>query len=168
VLAQREPPAGETERWRVRLKLRQRRLVTLTKGELARVADDVQAVAIEGCPPLFCLKEDAEALGRMESIELPPTSPRLLAPLDPLIYDRRGTAALWDFEYTWEAYTPPRKRVRGYYALPVLAGTEIVGHVDPKADRAERKLRVVSRRIRRGHAIAPVLRDFAQWLGLRR
>ena len=42
----------------------------------------------------------------------------LLAPLDPLIYDRRLTSALWNFEYTWEVYTPPAKRKRGYYALP--------------------------------------------------
>ena len=93
--------------------------------------------------------------------------PRLLAPLDPLIYDRRVTAALWGFDYTWEVYTPPLKRVRGYYALPVLAGTDIVGHVDPKADRAARKLVVVSRRIRRGHVVGPATREFAQWLGLK-
>ena len=92
----------------------------------------------------------------------------LLAPLDPLIYDRRLTAALWNFDYTWEAYTPPLKRIRGHYALPVLAGTDLVGHVNPKADRPQRKLVIVSRRIRRGHQLAPVLRDFADWLGLKR
>jgi uncharacterized protein YcaQ len=142
----------------------------------------VQPVAIEGCPPLYCLREDAPlfeaAPGERVRPELPPFNAhlstaaapplRLLAPLDPLIYDRRVTAALWNFDYTWEAYTPPLKRVRGYYALPVLAGTEIIGHVDPKANRAARKLVVVSRRIRRGHKVAPALREFAQWLGLRR
>lgn len=56
---------------------------------------------------------------------------------------------------------------RGYSALPVLAGTEIVGHVDPKADRTARKLVVVSRQIRRGHVVAPATRAFARWLGLR-
>jgi uncharacterized protein len=176
VLAQGEPPAAETARWRVRLKLRQRRLALLTREELRIVSDAVQAVAIEGCPPVYCLREDAPLLeaeaaggdGRGPSSGELPTKPRLLAPLDPLIYDRRLTAALWDFDYTWEAYTPPRKRVRGYYALPVLVGTEIVGHVDPKADRAQRKLQIISRRIRRGQAVAPTLREFAQWLGLRR
>ena len=50
---------------------------------------------------------------------------------------------------------------------PVLAGTELVGHVDPKADRPSRRLRVVSRRIQRGHGVADSVKDFARWLGLR-
>ena len=176
VLTRREPPAAETTRWRVLLKLRQRRLGLLTREELRIVADDVQPVAVEGCPTLYCLRDDAPLLEALQETadENDPRaaggghSPRLLAPLDPLIYDRRVTAALWDFDYTWEAYTPPRKRVRGYYALPVLVGTEIVGHVDPKADRVARKLHLVSRRIRRGHAVVPAVREFASWLGLRR
>src|SRR5205085_10181231 len=128
----------------------------------------------DGCPPLYCLREDAplqaahaqpSALNAQLSADA--AQPRLLAPLDPIIYDRRVTSALWNFDYTWEVYTPPHKRVRGYYALPVLAGTELVGHVDPKADRAKRKLAVVSRRVRRGHAVAPALRDLARFLGLK-
>ncbi len=169
VLAQPEPTAADTNRWLARLKLRQRRLVMLKRTERAVLGDTVQPVEIPGCPLLFCLREDAALL------ESPPLSPlpsapsiHLLAPLDPLIYDRRVTAALWNFDYTWEAYTPPRKRVRGYYALPVLAGTAIVGHVDSKADRPARRLRVVSRRIQRGHRVAGALQDFARWLGLRR
>ena len=174
VLAQPEPPPPETARWCVRLKLRQRRLALLTREEARLVEDAIQPVTVEGCPTLYCLREDAPLLQACAdpsdgnaAIDAREHSPRLLAPLDPLIYDRRLTAALWDFDYTWEAYTPPKKRVRGYYALPVLVGTEIVGHVDPKADRAERRLQVVSRRIRRGHAVAPTLRDFARWLGLK-
>lgn len=77
------------------------------------------------------------------------------------------TASLWDFDYTWEVYTPPAKRIRGYYALPVLAGTELVGHVDPKADRPQRKLIVTSRRLRPGHAAQPAVHTLARWLGLR-
>ena len=179
VLAQPVAPAADTARWLVLLKLRQRRLVTLKRAELPLVADVVQPVKIEGSPPLFCLREDVALLAEIVSNEAtvrPKREPEieksstvhLLAPLDPLIYDRRVTAALWEFDYTWEVYTPPRKRVRGYYALPVLAGTELVGHVDPKADREGRRLVVVSRRIRRGHTLAPALRDFARWLGLKK
>ena len=172
VIGQPEASAQETARWLALLKLRQRRLATLKREEQALMADRVQPVNVENCPPLFCLQED---LPRLEAIAAEPLAPdsscptkvALLAPLDPLIYDRRVTAALWDFDYTWEAYTPSRKRVRGYYALPVLSGTEIVGHVDPKADRPRRKLTIVSRRVRRGHKIAPALGDFARWLGLR-
>jgi len=57
--------------------------------------------------------------------------------------------------------------VRGHYALPVLAGLELVGHLDPKADRKERRLRVVSKYVRRGYSIAAAKKELAQFLGLR-
>lgn len=169
VLGQPEASAAETARWMARLKLRQRRLSALKREELRLIADAVQPVTVAGCPPLFILREDIpllEAVAREPAGDSPPV--RLLAPLDPLIYDRRVTAALWGFDYTWEAYTPPAKRVRGYYALPILAGTELVGHVDPKADRPARKLTVAARRVRRGHSVIAPLHELANFLGLKR
>jgi uncharacterized protein YcaQ len=165
-LAQKEPDVADTARWMVELKIRQRRLVMLKRAELPFVEDLVQPVAVPDCPPLYCLKEDVRWLDGLGAGDAP-ASPRLLAPLDPLIYDRRVTDRLWGFDYTWEVYTPPAKRVRGYYALPVLAGTEIVGHVDPKADREAGKLRVVSRQVRRGHRVADAVKELARFLGLR-
>ena len=167
ILASRPPDRAETDRWSVLTSLRQRRLVSLKKKDLPLVEDLVQPVHIEHGPLLYCLREDAPLF------DLPPAAPetpvqiRLLAPLDPLIYDRRVTAALWDFDYTWEVYTPPAKRVRGYYALPVLAGTDLVGHVDPKADRDRLKLVVISRSVRRGHKVKDAIHSLAHWLGLK-
>lgn len=159
----------ETARWLVELKLRQRRLVALKRAEIPLVEDLVQPLAVAGCPPLYCLRSDRALLDACAAGDPParPAPVHLLAPLDPLIYDRRVTAALWGFDYTWEAYTPPGKRVRGYYALPVLAGTEIIGHVDPKADRVTGRLQVVSKRLRRGYRLASTLQAFGRWLGLR-
>lgn len=165
VLALPEPKKYESARWEVWLKLRQRRLVWLKKKELPLVEDLVQPVRIDGLPLLHCLRAD---LPLLES--LPPViAPRvhLLAPLDPLIYDRRVTSGLWGFDYTWEAYVPPAKRKRGYYALPVLAGLELVGHVDPKADREQGRLRLLSRRVRRGHHVVGALDELARFLGLK-
>ena len=168
ILARPEPTPEENARWDVLLKLRQRRLVLLKKKELPLVEDLVEAVQVDGCPTLHCLRSDVAVFSEIENREpqIENEPPLLLAPLDPLIYDRRVTSALWGYDYTWEAYTPPAKRKRGHYALPVLAGLELVGHVDPKADRERRKLRVVSRRVRRGHKLAPALRTLARWLGL--
>lgn len=169
VLRQPEPAAAETARWEALLKLRQRRLTTLTRHELPLVADLVQPVAVADCPPLYCLKADLPALAEIENTrsgaENPP--PLLLAPLDPLIYDRRVTASLWRFAYTWEVYTPPARRQRGYYALPLLAGTELVGHVDPKADRPAGRLRIMRRSLRRGYSAAEAIRTLARWLRLK-
>ncbi len=165
ILAAREPSPAETARWEAFLKLRQRRLVLLKKAELALVADRVQAVQLPDGPTLHCLREDVPLFEAPASAD--GDSPRLLAPLDPLIYDRRVTQQVWAFDYTWEVYTPPAKRVRGYYALPILAGAELVGHVDPKADRKNTKLVVVSRSVKRGHKVASAVKTLAEFLGLR-
>ena len=72
------------------------------------------------------------------------------------------------FDYTWEVYTKPEKRMRGYYALPILAGSSIVGHVDPKADRPGKTLEVMGSAVARGHKVAPALDALARFLGLDR
>ena len=52
---------------------------------------------------------------------------RLLAPFDPVVWDRRRFEAFWGWAYRFEAYTPALKRVRGYYALPMLWRGEVIG-----------------------------------------
>ncbi len=54
-------------------------------------------------------------------------SVRLLAPFDPVVWDRRRFELLWGWAYRFEAYTPAAKRVRGYYALPLLWREQVVG-----------------------------------------
>jgi hypothetical protein len=162
-LAKPESSPAEVARWLALTRLRQHRLVALTKAELSLVEDLVHPVDIEGCPKLHCLVTDLQWFEPSSDAR---TEPLLLAPLDPIIYDRRVTRQLWGFDYAWEAYTPASKRKRGYYALPVLSGTELVGHVDVKADREKRRLGIVCRKVRRGHATAPAIKRLAQFLGL--
>jgi uncharacterized protein len=52
---------------------------------------------------------------------------RLLAPFDPVVWDRRRFELLWGWAYRFEAYTPPAKRIRGYYALPLLWRDQVIG-----------------------------------------
>jgi uncharacterized protein len=52
---------------------------------------------------------------------------RLLAPFDPVVWDRNRFERLWGWAYRFEAYTPPAKRVRGYYAMPLLWRDEVIG-----------------------------------------
>lgn len=166
VLSGREPTAEETARWAAVTRLKQHRLVLLKRSEFRLVGDIARPVAIEGCPTVHCLEEDVHWFEDgivPESADLP----LLLAPLDPMIYDRRVTRHLWDFDYTWEVYVPAPKRKRGYYALPVLSGTDLVGHVDLKADREKRRLGVVSRKVGRGHVTAGAVSGLARFLGLK-
>jgi uncharacterized protein len=52
---------------------------------------------------------------------------RLLAPFDPVVWDRRRFEAFWGWAYRFEAYTPAPQRVRGYYALPLLWQGQAIG-----------------------------------------
>jgi uncharacterized protein YcaQ len=51
----------------------------------------------------------------------------LLAPFDPIVWDRERFERFWGWAYRFEAYTPAAKRVRGYYALPLLWRGEMIG-----------------------------------------
>ncbi len=52
---------------------------------------------------------------------------RLLAPFDPVVWDRRRFELLWGWTYRFEAYTPAPKRRLGYYALPMLWRDRVIG-----------------------------------------
>lgn len=56
-----------------------------------------------------------------------PEGVRLLAPFDPVVWDRDRFERLWAWAYRFEAYTPPAKRVRGYYAMPLLWHDQVIG-----------------------------------------
>jgi uncharacterized protein YcaQ len=51
----------------------------------------------------------------------------LLAPFDPVVWDRRRFELLWGWAYRFEAYTPAAKRKLGYYALPLLWRDRVIG-----------------------------------------
>jgi hypothetical protein len=57
----------------------------------------------------------------------PQETVRLLAPFDPVVWDRRRFELLWGWSYRFEAYTPAPKRKLGYYALPLLWRDQVIG-----------------------------------------
>jgi uncharacterized protein YcaQ len=72
----------------------------------------------------------------------PAPSVTFLAPLDPIVWDRRLLRNLFGFEYRWEIYVPESRRRHGYYVLPVLFGDRIVGRIEPRLERRTRSLRI--------------------------
>ncbi|MBF6347743.1 MULTISPECIES: DNA glycosylase AlkZ-like family protein [Nocardia] len=56
-----------------------------------------------------------------------PARVRFLAPFDPLVWDRKRFGAIWGWDYRFEAYTPAAKRIRGYYAMPMLWRDRVIG-----------------------------------------
>jgi uncharacterized protein YcaQ len=59
---------------------------------------------------------------------------RLLAPFDPVVWDRRRFELFWGWPYRFEAYTPASRRRFGYYALPLLWGGSVIGWANLTAD----------------------------------
>ena len=58
---------------------------------------------------------------------------RLLAPFDPIVWDRRRFELLLSWSYRFEAYVPASRRIRGYYALPVLWRDQVIGWANAAA-----------------------------------
>jgi len=65
-----------------------------------------------------------------------------LAPLDPLLWDRKLIEKLFGFTYTWEMYVPPEKRKYGAYVLPVLYGDRFLGRIELKCTKNDPRLHV--------------------------
>jgi uncharacterized protein YcaQ len=95
----------------------------------------------------------------------------VLSPFDRLIHDRDRAEALFGFHYRLEMFVPKAKRVYGYYVLPILHGTAIVGRIEPVFDRKRGVLRVdgvwaePGAPAGSGPGIRAAVDDLAAWLG---
>ncbi|MEU1508940.1 crosslink repair DNA glycosylase YcaQ family protein [Kitasatospora sp. NPDC005748] len=90
----------------------------------------------------------------------------LLSPFDSLIWDRSRTERIFGMTHRLEAYTPKHKRVHGYFAMPLLAGGQLVGRVDPARAGGTLVARQVSLdSARHVGALATALREAAAWVG---
>jgi len=103
----------------------------------------IKEVEVEGINVPFYYSVDEEALlAKAISDETITRRVEFLAPLDNMLWDRKLIKALFDFDYRWEVYTPKEQRKYGYYVLPILYGTEIIGRIEMVADR-KRKILVI-------------------------
>ena len=99
--------------------------------------DVIRKTAVEGIRfPLYFLTEDLP-LAEAVLADTVDRRPRLefLAPLDPMLWDRKLIEAVWDYRYSWEIYTPAQKRKFGYYVLPMVYGEKMAGRIEAAADR---------------------------------
>ena len=114
-------------------KLRNQIIKELTEqGELIELK-------IENLKDTFYIrKEDQSLLGKPAKNNVA----QFIAPLDNLIWDRSMIKELFDFEYTWEVYTPRAKRKYGYYVLPVIYKNQFVARFEPEPNRGKTPLKI--------------------------
>jgi uncharacterized protein len=98
---------------------------------------ELVAVALEGAG-----KQEhwADPATLEETSEGDPGLVHILSPFDPLIIQRKRTELFFGYSHRFEAYVPKQKRLFGYFALPVLAGEDIVAAIDLKTERQNKKL----------------------------
>ncbi len=90
----------------------------------------------------------------------------LLSPFDSLIWDRKRTLRMFGFEHSLEAYVPKHKRIHGYFTMPLLAGGQLAGRVDPAREGKTLLARKVSlERASAAEPMAQALREAASWVG---
>ncbi|PYM34659.1 MAG: hypothetical protein DME15_08335 [Candidatus Rokuibacteriota bacterium] len=103
----------------------------------------VTEIEVKGTPGRWlALTRDLAALSRAGRAQAPSLGTTLLSPFDSLLWHRERVARLFRFDYRIEVYTPGPKRVHGYYTLPILHHGQLIGRLDAKAHRAERRLEV--------------------------
>lgn len=151
-------------------------------GRRARAQALLDALAREGAlipARIEGLDEPAYlAAERLADVELlrggdTPARTTLLSPFDSLIWDRARARALFGYEVCFEAYVVPEKRRYGYYSLAILHRGRLVGRLDPKFERRERRLIVRALHLEPGvtpdadllDGLSGALRELATFLG---
>ena len=116
-------------------------LKTAQRNEVFRqllMEDEIVEITVEHIKDtLYCLRTDLTLVEAVLQNQIATTKQRceLIAPLDNLMWDRKLINELFDFDYTWEIYTPAIKRKFGYYVLPLLYGEDFIGRVEIIAQR---------------------------------
>ncbi|MFM0076921.1 winged helix-turn-helix domain-containing protein [Paraburkholderia sediminicola] len=108
------------------------------RDELHALADrgELIPVQVEGWKQdTFVHHEFVPMIDDAANGKLASTVTTVLSPFDPVVWDRKRAAALFDFDYAIECYTPAAKRKYGYFVLPLLSRGRLVGRVDAKAHR---------------------------------
>jgi len=93
----------------------------------------------------------------------------ILSPFDNILWNRKRVQRLFGVDVKLEAYVPPEKREFGYYTMPILWNNQIIGRLDPKADRKTntlflRNLEITLAKKEREQALDAVQKEILQFM----
>lgn len=104
---------------------------------------EIFPVQVEGVRGTFYIRErDRAALETAMSGAVLKPRCEAIAPLDPMMWDRKLIQAIFGFAFSWEIYTPAAKRKYGYYVLPLIYGEGFAGRVEAVREEKAGVLRV--------------------------
>ena len=108
--------------------------------EMVRAGKVVEIAVAGSRARWYALARDLEPLAAAGRRRAPSQGTTLLSPFDSFLWHRERIVRLFGYDYRIEVYVPPAKRTFGYYALPLLVDGQLIGRVDTKLHRAERRL----------------------------
>lgn len=108
-------------------------LVSELRPAIARARATSARATVDGVEWLWPADESPRAAEERDGV-------RFLAPFDPIVWDRRRFEMLWGWPYRFEAYVPAKKRLRGYYALPVLWREHALGWANAAVSEGELRI----------------------------
>ncbi|WP_400161934.1 winged helix-turn-helix domain-containing protein [Brevibacillus sp. TJ4] len=122
-------------------------------------ANKIVPLHIEGVRrEYYILAEDVATVESISRDQAPsPKIVRFLPPLDNLLWRRPRLEDLFSFSYKWEIYFPESKREFGYYAMPILYKDMLIGRMDPRCLREQKKLVIRRLHLENGVRISKTL-----------
>ena len=134
--------------------------------DAAAAAAGLTPVTVPGAQKPVRAWADPAALGWLAAGGRGTHRTTLLSPFDSLVWDRKRTLRMFGYHHLFEPYVPKEKRERGYFTMPLLAGGQIAGWVDPA--REGKTLVAKNVFVEKTAAVAPMARalaEAAQWVG---
>jgi hypothetical protein len=143
--------------------------------ESLAAAGQLHQLAVAGWDqPVYVHPENLALAEQAAAGALTATHTTLLSPFDPLVSDRNRALELFGFDYRLESYTPAKDRKYGFFSLPILHRGRLVGRLDAKAHRKQKRMEVKALFLEPGvsltddlvHSLKQTLDQFTAWHGM--
>jgi len=133
---------------------------------------ELKQVSVAGWDqPAYLHPANRELVESVVEGEHTPDHTTFLSPFDPLVSDRERALTLFNFDYKMESFVPAKDRQYGYFCLPILYNGRLIGRLDPKAHRKEKRMEIKNIYLEPGiditqdmvDSLKSTLMEFTEW-----